>query len=122
MFTKDMWLRVVWLQKKLEARYPDDLRLNHLISCVQINKEVAEVLDCVPWKFERGMESVSREALLEELVDVFRFYCRLLFIHNIRPEEFQEAFDKKSNIVERRLLDEIQHSPSLEKSIRNKIQ
>lgn len=122
MFTKDMWTRVEWLQKKLKNRYPEDLRLNHLISCVQITKEVSEVLDCIPWKFERGMESVSREALLEELVDVFRFYCRLLFIHHITPKEFQEAFDKKSNIVERRLLNGNTHRTCMEKSVHKKIQ
>lgn len=117
MFTKDMWIQIAWLQEKVKDRYPEDLRLNHIISCIQINKEIAEVLDCIPWKFERGMETVSREKLLEELVDVFRFYCRLLYIHKITIQEFQKAFDKKSEIVERRILDGKSYNDKVEKSI-----
>jgi len=76
-----------------------------MLSCIQIIKEVTETLDCIPWKHEREMKAVSRDKLLEELVDVFKFYIRLLWIHHVTPEEFQEAFDKKSDMVERRLLD-----------------
>ena len=105
MFTPTMWKRGKWLQDKVKDRYPtDDLSLNHLVACTQLSKEVSEVLDCQPWKFERGMEAESREKLLEELVDVFKFYIRLLVIHDITPEEFQKAFDIKSDIVEKRLL------------------
>ena len=89
MFTPTMWKRGKWLQDKVKDRYPtDDLSLNHLVACTQLS----------------GMEAESREKLLEELVDVFKFYIRLLVIHDITPEEFQKAFDIKSDIVEKRLL------------------
>lgn len=101
-----MHQRAQRLHDKIKDRYPKDVTLNHLICCAQIMGETKEVLDCVPWKFERDDEKLhqSREKLLEELVDVFKFYCRLLCIHDVTPEEFQDAFDKKSDIVERRLL------------------
>jgi|TARA_Y100000034_G_C6816789_1_gene367531 hypothetical protein len=112
-----MWKRIKWLQEKLENKYPEDLRLLHLITCTQLNKEISEVLDCIPWKFEREMEVVEREELLEELVDVFRFYCRLLYIHDVTEEEFKKAFNKKSEIVERRLL----NGTDMEKHLSKKI-
>ena len=96
-------MRCVWLQEQVKDKYPEDLRLNHLITCIQIFREVSEVLDCIPWKFERGMETVSRADLLEELVDVFKFFCRLLHIHSVTAKEFQEMFNAKSDIVEKRL-------------------
>ena len=106
MFNKEMFERAEFLYKHLQSRYPKDKALNHLICCTQISKEVSEVLDCVEWKFEREDEKLkaSREKLLEEMVDVFKFYCRLLCIHNVTPEEFEIAFLKKSDKVVRRLL------------------
>ncbi len=112
-----MWLRAKWTQEKIKNKYPEDLRLNHLIACVQISKEVMEVLDCIPWKFEREMDSVIREKLIIELVDVFKYFCRLLIIHDITPEVFQKAFTKKSEIVERRLFNGELYKPDMEKSI-----
>ncbi|GAF75852.1 unnamed protein product [marine sediment metagenome] len=117
MFTNKMIVRIAWLQEQVKDKYPDDLILNHLITCTQVSKEVSEVLDCLPWKFERKMETVSREHLLEELVDVFRFYVRLLIIHNVTEKEFQEAFDSKSEIVERRLC----NGKSMEECLREEI-
>jgi len=95
------------LQARIGDRYPESLPLNHLVACTQLSKEVMEVLDCVPWKFERKdekLENVPRDKLLEELVDVFNFYQRLLWLHNVTPEEFEKAWEKKRIIVERRLL------------------
>jgi len=113
-----MWKRGVWLQKQVAKRYPDDPKLKHIVSCVQIAKEVFEFLDCAPWKFERKNEGKSRDMLLEELVDIFKYYIRLLVVHEITPEEFLEAFNKKSDIVERRLLNGITFYDRVEKSIR----
>ena len=104
MFKKSYFDRSQELYDLLKDRYPTDTRLLHLICCTQISKEVSEVLDCYPWKFERGMHIPPREKLLEEMVDVFKFFCRLLIIHEVTPEEFEKAFNEKSDIVERRLL------------------
>ena len=106
MFNPLMYQRAQILYEKLKDRYPKKKELNHLICCMQIVGEIKEVLDCVPWKFERSDKSTdkSRDELLEELIDIFKYYCRLLCIHDITPKEFQEAFNKKSDIVERRLL------------------
>ncbi len=104
MFNPEMFDRSKRLYDALRDRYPFNSELLHLIACTQLSKEVYEVLDCVAWKMERGMESASRAELLEELVDVFKYFNRLLCIHDITPEEFQKAYDLKSEIVERRLL------------------
>jgi len=103
MFDKEMYDWCCELQKHIQDRYPQDNRLCHLIACTQLTKEVSEVLDCIPWKFERGMEPEPRERLLEELADVFNFYMRLLWVHDVTPEEFRHAWIKKSEVVERRL-------------------
>jgi hypothetical protein len=106
------------LQKQVEARYPSDPKLKHIVSCVQIAKEIFEFLDCAPWKFERENEGKSREVLMEEMVDIFKYYIRLLVVHNVTPEEFKKAFDKKSDIVERRLLDGKSWNACMEESLR----
>jgi hypothetical protein len=68
-------------------------------------KEVAEVLDCIPWKLHdrktRGI-CVPREKLVEELVDVQKYLLILLVHHGVSAREFARAFDKKSDIVEER--------------------
>lgn len=92
------------LQDQIAHRSPSDMKLVHLITCMQLTKEVAEVLDCVPWKFERQHEGASREKLLEEMVDVFNFFMKLMWTHNIYPEEFMKAWEKKRKIIEGRLI------------------
>lgn len=113
-----MWKRGEWLQEQVAKRYPDDHKLKHIVSCVQIAKEVFEFLDCEPWKFERDNEGKSRDILLEELVDIFKYYIRLLVVHEVSPEEFLKAFNEKSDIVERRLLNGITYYEAMEKSVR----
>jgi NTP pyrophosphatase (non-canonical NTP hydrolase) len=94
------------LQDKIIHRYPQDPKLRHLISCTQLAKEVLEVLDCVNWKFERDDPKLnkSREELIEELVDVFNFWMKLMHTHKVSLEEFSRAWEKKKLIIEERLL------------------
>ena len=92
------------IQKAVAHKYPEDKKLAHLISCMEITKEITEVLDCVPWKFSRHQDKGTREHLLEELVDVYNFFMKLLGTHDVTPEEFYEAWEKKRTIIEDRLL------------------
>ena len=111
MFTEKMVKWCFALQEKLKEDYPPSLRLAHLIGCTQLHKEISEVLDCVPWKFERVDDklNVEREHLLEEMVDVFNFYVRLLWIHEITPEEFDKAWEAKRKIIENRFKEKFNH-------------
>ena len=92
------------LQAAIADRSPSDKKLVHLITCMQITKEITEVLDCVPWKFERDMPIKGREELLEEIVDVYNFLLKLMWCHEISTVEFVEAWEEKKTVVERRLL------------------
>ena len=115
MFKAEMYTRIKWLQKLVKDRYPNDIQMNHIITCAQLFGEVKEIMDCMPWKYERGMEKESRERLLEETIDLFRYFGKLLDIHKITEEEFKKAFEKKSNIFERLLLNGKSYNASMEK-------
>ena len=92
------------LQDAIAHKSPTEPKLVHLITCMQLSKEVTEVLDCVPWKFERECPGKSREELLEEMVDVYNFFLKLMWCHEISPDEFMDAWENKKTIIERRLL------------------
>ena len=106
----DLGVSVAWLEvpeRPNEATHADfmrDKRRYHITTCMQLIKEVTELLDCYPWKSERSMVQATREVLLDELVDVFKFFMNLLILHGVLPEEFQRAYDEKSQRVEKRLL------------------
>lgn len=97
------------LQKQVPSgmSHKDD----HVNTCMRLVKEIAEVLDCVDWKYERDDPRLldsenedAREHLAEELVDVFNYFMRLCWLHGITPEEFEKAWLAKRDIIEKRLL------------------
>ena len=92
---RDMELAQMRFFSKIIKQYPDNLGLRHLIYSTHLAKEAHEVLDCYPWKFHRGMKEVPREDLIEELVDVYKFWYNLILLHKITPSEFEKAYWKK---------------------------
>ena len=103
MFSDKMYWWSYRLQQKMEHKYPQDLKLKHIVVCMEVIKEMTEVLDCMPWKLSREMDAKPREELLEEMVDVFNFFMRLLYVHRVTSEEFEQAWEKKRKKVEERL-------------------
>ena len=72
------------------------------ILCLAIIKEVTEVLDCTDWKLHRRKRQASREELLEELIDVYKFWLCLVIHHDFDLDDIERIFILKSNLVERR--------------------
>lgn len=87
-------------------KYPKDMRTLHMTFCTHLAHEVHELMDCVPWKFHRTQEPLSREDLLEEMVDCQKLLLNVMLLHGVNKREFRRAFARKSDIVEKRALHE----------------
>ena len=71
--------------------------------------EFDEVLREINWKMHRSKSiNVERQNLVEELVDVFKYWCSIIQVWDISPEEFINEFDRKSLVVEQRYKQEMQ--------------
>lgn len=66
--------------------------------------EVTEVLNELNWKPWRHAtdHDVSREDIVEEMVDVFMFYCNILNELEVSESEFDAVWDRKRHIVIKR--------------------
>lgn len=63
-------------------------------------KEATEVLDCINWKDHKLQKfEVNRSNLVEELIDVFKFYLAIVTLWDINDKDFHEAFERKSIVV-----------------------
>lgn len=79
-----------------KIRYTKEMLL-HLIA------EVDELLNAVGnWKMHRiaPEKLMSRYSLVEEAVDIFKFLLNVLLSWGVMPDEFFEAFKRKSALVE----------------------
>lgn len=105
-----MWSR----QKSFNKNFVDFSRLDfdkkqemtkeyvlHMLS------EANSLLDQVNWKMHHKKESsVKRGDLVLEIIDVWKYLLSIALIWGITPEEFYQAFDEKSSLVEQRYLQE----------------
>jgi hypothetical protein len=97
--------RVHWHHDRQRYSVQDPTEI-HSILCLSIIREVAEVLDCVDWKLHRSKPAKPREELLEEMIDVFKFWMCLAAHHGLTVAEIVNMFNKKSDIVEERARNE----------------
>lgn len=69
--------------------------------------EANSLLDGVNWKIHHKKElSVKRSDLILEMIDVWKYLLSIALIWGVTPEEFSQAFDEKSALVEQRYLQE----------------
>jgi NTP pyrophosphatase (non-canonical NTP hydrolase) len=54
------------------------------------------------WKDHRAVETIDHEAALEELVDVMKYVLNIFIYADVSLEEFAEAWNKKTQLVEAR--------------------
>jgi hypothetical protein len=97
-----MYTRQIAFHAQEEVKYPADAALKHLVYCTHLGQEVSELLDCIPWKFNRKLAPLPRKRLLEEAVDVQKLLINVLELHGVTAEEFRNAFHEKSAVVEQR--------------------
>jgi uncharacterized HAD superfamily protein/NTP pyrophosphatase (non-canonical NTP hydrolase) len=74
--------------------------------CLCLHKEISEVLDETPYKPHRNSKPIVRSNLLEELVDVMKYWMCLCQIHEVTSEEILEEYQRKSNVVKQRFFQE----------------
>ena len=57
------------------------------------------------WKPHRETDipEINREEFLEEIVDAFNYFFSLMILMGVNVEEFYEAFNKKDDIIRRRI-------------------
>lgn len=65
----------------------------------EVNEVIAE-LNVFPWKMPK---TIIRSNVVEEMVDIFKFWLNVLIIWGVKPAEFEEEFYRKSNVVEQKL-------------------
>jgi dimeric dUTPase (all-alpha-NTP-PPase superfamily) len=65
--------------------------------------EAVEVLNEVNWKSWRvQQQAINKEALVDELADLFHFFCNILLAADVTEAEFDKAWNKSVlKIVER---------------------
>lgn len=69
--------------------------------------EANSLLDGVNWKLHHKKElSVKRGDLILEMIDVWKYLLSIALVWDVTPEEFSQAFDEKSSLVEQRYLQE----------------
>lgn len=73
-----------------------------------LQREVSEVLDTVDWKIHRKENKpVIKSNTLEELVDCMKYWMCLCQLHGFTPEDIEEEYYRKSNVVVQRHKQEI---------------
>src|SRR5690606_35890670 len=73
-----------------------------------LHREVSEVLDTVNWKIHRRENKPEiKSNTLEELVDCFKYWMCLCQLHGFTPEDIEEEYYRKSNVVVQRHKQEI---------------
>jgi putative phosphoesterase len=63
--------------------------------CRAMVQEVAELTDCVPWKWWASYQKFDRQNARVEIVDLLHFIISLAQVMEITPDELFEAYTKK---------------------------
>ena len=67
-----------------------------------IMNELSELIAEYPWKPWKTYDTNfvrNRQRVIEEAVDIFKFFCNILNVENITEEEFDKAWLEKTEIV-----------------------
>jgi putative phosphoesterase len=63
--------------------------------CRAMDQELAELTDCVPWKWWASYQKFDKQNARVEIVDLLHFLISLAQVMEITPEELFEAYTKK---------------------------
>jgi predicted phosphodiesterase/NTP pyrophosphatase (non-canonical NTP hydrolase) len=66
--------------------------------CRAMIQEVAELTDCVPWKWWASYQKFDKQNARVEIVDLLHFLISLAQVMEITPEELFEAYTKKHRV------------------------
>jgi len=72
------------------------------------HRELSEILNETPWKLHRSnKKEYNKEHVQEEIIDTFKFLLNICILQEFTPESFEKLFYKKSEIVEKRYVEEM---------------
>jgi predicted phosphodiesterase/dimeric dUTPase (all-alpha-NTP-PPase superfamily) len=66
--------------------------------CRALTQEVAELTDCMPWKWWASYQKFDKQNARVEIVDLLHFVISLAQVMGITPEELFEAYTKKHRV------------------------
>lgn len=66
--------------------------------CRAMSQEVAELTDCVPWKWWAKYQSFDRQNARVEVVDLFHFVISAAQVLGMSADEIFEAYTKKHRV------------------------
>ena len=66
--------------------------------CLAIRQEVAELTDCVPWKWWAKYQTFDRQNARVEVVDLFHFVISAAQVLGLSADELFEAYTKKHRV------------------------
>lgn len=106
---KKMWKRQKSFTDKVNKK-PESIKEQEFLTkdiCLALMVETTEVLNLINWKTHRkSIKIIDRDMIKEEMIDCWKYLLTMLQIWQITPKEFIEEFNKKSLIVEQRLINE----------------
>ena len=63
-----------------------------------MSQEIAELTDCVPWKWWAKYQQFDKQNAHVEIVDLLHFLVSLAQVMELTPEEIFEAYTKKHRV------------------------
>jgi dimeric dUTPase (all-alpha-NTP-PPase superfamily) len=66
--------------------------------CRAMNQEVAELTDCVPWKWWAKYQQLDQQNARVEIVDLFHFLISAAQVMEMSPDELFAAYTKKHRV------------------------
>jgi predicted phosphodiesterase len=63
--------------------------------CLAMRQEVAELVDCVPWKWWASYQKFDKQNARVEIVDLLHFLISMAQVMEMTPDELFEAYTKK---------------------------
>ena len=66
--------------------------------CRAMSQEVAELTDCVPWKWWAKYQKFDRQNARVEIVDLLHFLISLAQVMEMTPGDIYEAYTKKHQV------------------------
>jgi len=66
--------------------------------CRAMSQEVAELTDCVPWKWWAKYQTFDRQNARVEIVDLLHFLVSLAQVLEMTPDDIFEAYSKKHQV------------------------
>jgi dimeric dUTPase (all-alpha-NTP-PPase superfamily) len=81
------------------ARMTDGDRQRWMLNyCRAMNQEIAELTDCVPWKWWAKYQRFNRQNARVEIVDLLHFLVSLAQVMELAPDDIFEAYTKKHRV------------------------